>query len=189
MALVGSALMIGMTIVSPLQGFSIFAPISKMMQVREAIVKGQVNYRIDNDLPYLDTVENKTKFLLKTVLTSSVMYMEVETFDIEPVNEQIAVYETSYVKGRINSPILDVLIVILFIVGAWVLFRRFDMESLLIFSLLLITAIFLFVAIPLPWQRYYLIMQIPYSLIAGAGAGEIWAWGTKFIGQPIRRKN
>jgi hypothetical protein len=185
MAFLGCALIVGMIIGSPLEGFRIFVPISKMMQVRKSVVKNQVNYRIDNDLFYLNTVENKTKFLLETVLRSNVMYMEVATFDIDPVNGQIAAYETSHIQGRINSPVLDAIILILFIIGAWTLLRRFDMESLLIFSLFLVTAIFIIAAVSLPWQRYYLIMQIPYSLIAGAGVEYTWVWGKKFIGQSI----
>ena len=193
LALAGCALIVGMTVVSPSLWYRIHIPFSKMMEIRKVIIGGQVDYLMSNNLFYLNTIENKARFLLTSIVTSSVassaMYMDTASLGINPINEQIAIYETSYLDGRINTPILDALIVILFAVGIWALFRRFSMESLLIFSLLFITTAVLFASIPLPWQRYFLILQIPYSLIAGAGAGDVWAWGTKFIEQPIRRKN
>lgn len=192
LALAGCALIVSMTAVSPSLWYRVHIPFSKMMEVRKVIIGGQVDYLMSNNLFYLNTFENKARFLLTSIVTSSVassaMYMDSTNLGINPIDEQIAIYEASYLDGRIDTPILDALIVILFAVGIRVLFRRFSMESLLIFSLLFITTAVLFVSIPLPWQRYFLILQIPYSMIAGAGAAEIWTWGTTFLDQRTERK-
>lgn len=181
LSLAGCALIVGMTIVSPSLWYRIHIPFSEMMEIRRVIIGGQVDYLMSNNLFYLNTIENKARFLLTSIMTSrvtsSAMYMDATSFGINPINEQIAIYEASYLDGRIDTPALDALIVILFAVGIWALFRRFSMESLLIFSLLFITTTVLFVSIPLPWQRYFLIIQIPYALLAGAGANQIWIWG------------
>ena len=109
------------------------------------------------------------------------MYMEVQTFDIKPIHEQITAYETSYLSGRTGSLIFDPLIALLFAVGGWMIFRELTMEKLLVLFLFVVTAAFLFLTISLPWQRYFLIMQISYALIAGLGAGYVWKWTGQFL--------
>jgi hypothetical protein len=128
-------------------------------------------------------------FLFGTILTSKVMYMEVPSFDIPPVHEQIAYYENLPVSGRTGSLVADGFVAVLVVVGGWSLLKQFNAESLLIYSLLITTGVLLFAMVPLPWQRYYLIMQIPLSLIAGAGANQIWGWTKFFNGQRVNKKN
>lgn len=188
LALAGCVLIIWMTAVSPTLWYRFYIPFSKMTEVRKWTMERQVEYLISNNLFYFNTIENKASFFLASIMKSGATYMEVKAFDIDPINEQIAIYETSYLEGRIETPIFDLLIAILFFIGAFALFRRWSLESLLIFSMLFITGVVLFILVPLPWQRYFLIMQIPYSLIAGAGAREIWAWITKVVHQPIMLK-
>ena len=189
LALASCILVIGMSIASPSQWRRFFAPITGMLEVRETLLDSQVQNRIRYNLPYLDTAESKASFLLMTTFTSHVMYMEVTSFDVLPINKQIAAYEVSIIHGRMGSPFSDGCIAVLFIIGMWVLIRRFGIESLMIISLLIISAVFLFISVPLPWQRYFLIMQIPYSLIAGAGAGQLWKWGRKLVESRVRVQN
>jgi len=103
--------------------------------------------------------------------------MEVPSFDIPLVREQITDYEDSLFSGRTGSLLADGFVAILVVIGGWSLLREFNTESILIYSLLITSGILLVAMVPLPWQRYFLIMQIPYSLIAGAGANQIWIWG------------
>jgi hypothetical protein len=147
------------------------------------MIRGQVN----NSPNPLVTPGDKLAFLLGTTFTSRVMYMEAISFDVPPFHEQIASYENSFTSGRIGSPWMDGFIIFLAILGGWALQRQFNAESLLIYSLLIITGILLFVTVPLPWQRYFLIMQIPYSLIAGVGAGRVLEWGEHFFTQQTRQ--
>ena len=188
LALAGCVLIIGMTLAFPTLWRRFPAPLNIMIKTRESILGGQVNYYKDNNLFYLNTAKNKMKFLLETTLSSKVMYMEAPSFDIPPVHEQIAAYEDSLISGRTGSLLADGLVAVLVVIGGWSLLRQFNAESLFIYSLLITTGILLFAMVPLPWQRYFLIMQIPYALIAGAGVNQLWNWG-KFNEQPINQKN
>jgi hypothetical protein len=177
----GCVLIVMMTLISPTLWLRAHIPISEMTEVRKSTMKGQVDYLESNDLFHFDTIGSKAKFLLNSIVVSDAVYMEVLSFDVEPMKQQIAVYEGSQLAGRHDNPVLDLLIALIFVIGMMVLLKPFSVESLLIFSLLLITAIVLFLSVPLPWQRYFLIMQIPYALIAGVGAGRIWEWGNLFV--------
>lgn len=181
LALASCALIIGMSVVSPTQWRRFLAPVTSMIEVRDSILDGQIGYRTQNGLPNLDTAQSRLGFLLRSTFVTNVMYMELAKFDIDPINQQIMAYERSYLHGRIDNPVVDASIGILFMVGIWILFKRFNAESLMLYSLLVVTSLFLLASIPLPWQRYYLIMQIPYSLIAGAGMGQAWMWGKQLI--------
>ena len=183
LALAGCLLMIVMTIISPSQWRRLASPFTGMIEVRDTLVKAQVGNRIRFNRPYLNTGKSRVTFLLTTMSSSNVMYMEEESFNIDPINEQIATYENSHIRGRVESHLLDIFIILLFIVGWWGMLKRFSAEDIMAVSLFLVTAIILLVSIPLPWQRYFLIMQIPYSLIAGMGAEQLLEWGKQFIRQ------
>jgi hypothetical protein len=185
LALAGCALIIGMTIIEPSQWSKLPAPVTSMIKAREAIIGGQLQDDAGKSIFDLNTAKNRMKFLLGNTLTSKVMYMEVSSFDVPPVREQIMTYENSFVSGRIGSPVADGFVAILAILGGWALLRRFNAESLFVYSLLITSGIFLLIMIPLAWQRYFLIMQIPYALLAGAGVNQIWIWSRKPTEQPI----
>lgn len=185
LTLAGCMLIVGMTIISPTLWRKFPTPVISMIETRKAIIGGQVQIRKDNNMFYLGTARDKTTFLLETTLTSKVMYMEVPSFDVPPVREQITAYENSLVSGRTGSLLADGFIAVLVVVGGWSLLRQFNAESLLIYSLLITTGVLLFAMVPLPWQRYFLIMQIPYSLMAGVGANRIWVWGENSMNSQI----
>jgi hypothetical protein len=145
-----------------------------MFETRESILGGQVGYYKGNNF---STAKDRMTFFLKTTLSSKAMYMEAPSFDIPPVHEQITAYENSLISGRTGSLLADGFVAVLVVIGGWALLRQFNAESLLIYSLLITSGILLFAMVPLPWQRYFLIMQIPYALLAGAGANQIWIWG------------
>ena len=182
----GCALVIGMTILSPSLWRKFSMPFSAMVDVRKMMIDSQLKYYTENHLSYLDSPGLKVSFLLSSTLTSKVMYMDTSGFDVEPIREQIVVYEFSLLSGRTDAPILDGFIVILFIVGTRGLIKHFRAESLFTFSLLVFTVAFLLLFVPLPWRRYFLIMQVPYALIAGAGAEQIWTWGKQWYGRLLQ---
>jgi hypothetical protein len=188
LALVGCILIIGMTMAWPKQWSGLVTPVTSMIEVRESIVAGQIKNLENENLFDPTTPMNRLVFLLENIFTSRVMYAEVSSFDVPPFHEQVKAYEDSFFSGRIGSPLANGFVAFLAIVGGWLLFRQFNVESLLVYSLFITCGVFLFFMIPLPWQRYFFIMQIPYSLMAGAGANQIWDWGRKFIEQPVNRK-
>jgi 4-amino-4-deoxy-L-arabinose transferase-like glycosyltransferase len=188
LALAGCVFIIWMTISSPMLWRRFPAPVIIMIETRESIIGGQVKNYKDNNPFYFNTAKDRMKFLLETTLTSKAMYMEAPSFDIPPVHEQITAYEDSFLSGRTGSLLADGFIAVLVVIGGWALLRQFNAESLFVYSLLITTGILLFAMVPLPWQRYFLIMQIPYALIAGAGVNQLWNWG-KFNEHPINKKN
>ncbi len=180
----GWVLIISMIIRSPNLWQQFSTPLTSMIQARQAILGGQITIVSD---PI--TAQNRLHFLLSNIFRSKVMYMESSSFDVQPFHEQIAIYEDSFLSGRTGSPYWDGFIAIWAVLGGWSLIRKFRAESFLIYSLLVICSVMLFAMIPLLWQRYFLIMQIPYSLIAGVGMGEAWAWGTRLAKQTISRQS
>lgn len=152
-------------------------PISIMLETREIAVQGQLTHPSAS----MQTINDKTAFFLRTVFTSRVMYMEAASFDVPPFHEQIANYENTFFSGRINILFIDILLVIFVVIGGWRLIRYFNERSLFICILFVVTAVLLFMMIPLAWQRYFLIMQIPYSLIVGTGFHQILIWGKSYL--------
>lgn len=178
LALAGCILMIGMTIVAPTQWSKLFTSVTSMLELRDSMGKNPFEP---------ERAKKRLAFLLETTLTSRVMYMEVSSFDVPPFHEQIATYEASILSGRIGSPLADGFVAALVIIGGWSLLKQFNAESLFVYSLLITTGTLLFITIPVLWQRYFLIMQIPYSLIAGMGMGKAWAWGAQLAKQTLSR--
>jgi len=175
-ALVGLILIIGMTIISPTQWSKFPTPIISMIETREAVVGGQLANFAEQNLFTPNTTKNRMAFLFENIYTSKVMYMEVPSFDVPPFQQMIKTYEASFFSGRTGSPLLDGFVAILFAIGGWSLLKKFDLNGLFAYSLLVVTIVLLFFIIPLSWQRYFLIIQIPYSLFAGVGANQIWLW-------------
>lgn len=168
LALIGFILAVGLTVKEPSQWNSVLTPLTSMMQVREGAVAGQLEFvgeRADNP--------NKLSFFLQTIFTSQVMYAEVDSFDVPAFHEQIKHYEDSWLSGRVHSQFIDGIIFFFALLGVWYLLKPFNALSLFIFSLFIMCGVLLYVLIPLPWQRYFLIMQIPYSLIASIGFKKI----------------
>ncbi|MCK6585462.1 MAG: hypothetical protein L6Q49_20365, partial [Anaerolineales bacterium] len=122
------------------------------------------------------TKRNRLGFLIENTISSDVMYMEAASFAVPPFHEQILVYERSGLSGRTGSLLFDGIIAALAILGGWVLLKKFTGEGFFIHLLFFVTAVLLFFLISLSWQRYFLIMQIPYSLLVGFGSNRIWLW-------------
>jgi len=167
------------TLVSPALWMTLHTPLVSMLDLREGLMSAQMISSSDRNEFNGDTFTNRLPFLLKNTVSSQVMYMETASFDVPPFHEQIAAYEESWLSGRTGSFLWDGLILLLALIGGWRLFQRWIPEGLLAYFLLLITGSMLFFMIPLSWQRYFLIMQIPYLLFAGAGAGWVWSYLTR----------
>lgn len=168
LAFVGLIVVIGLTIKEPNQWNTLFTPLDSMIKTREGAVSGQLVF-IGADAENID----KLPFFLETIFTSRVMYAEVDSFDVPPFHEQIAVYEDSFLSGRMGPSFMDGIVFILAIFGGWYMLKPLKEESLFVFALFIVTGIFLYILIPLPWQRYFLVMQIPYSIMIGMGFKKI----------------
>lgn len=182
-ACIGGGLVLGMTIISPALWAQLPIPIVSMLELRESIVGGQISVSTDLNLFEPDSTKNRLPFVVENTVSSDVMYMETASFDVPPVHEHIRAYESSFLSGRTGSWMWDGLILILVLLGIWALIEKFDPENLFTLSLLLITGVLLYFIISLSWQRYFLILQIPYVLLAGIGGRQVWAWIKRFTAQ------
>jgi len=172
LALAGCVTMMGATLLSPALWAQLHVPLVSMADAREQIVEGQEGTldQEHSDLP------ERVRFLFETTISSKVMYFENSNFDVPPYHELIRVYERSVLRGRTGSWAWDALLAVLALVGVWAFVRKWDAVSFFAVVLLLVTGVSLPILIPLFWQRYYLIMQIPYLLAAGVGAVQLWSF-------------
>ncbi len=170
-------LIISMTLKAPAQWTTLFTPVQSMVKLRQEMspASHESNW-----------LKNKAAFFAKTILFSKAMYMEVASFDVPPFHAQIQAYEDSFFSGRTDSTLIDLSIMLLAIIGGLALLMNFNSESLFTYALLVISGVLLFLATPLPWQRYLLIMQIPYSLLAGVGISSVW---NRLQGLTLKPKN
>ena len=181
LAAVGLALVLGMTLISPSLWGKLHIPLSSMAELRQSIVGSQVQVSNGQDILKAGSEMSRLSFLLENTISSKVMYMEVDSFNVPPVQKSIEMYEASLLSGRTGSLVFDGLILLLVLLGMWTLLKNFNEASILVYFLLFITGAFLLVAIPLAWQRYFIIMQFPYMLLVGAGAYQIDLWLKRFL--------
>lgn len=176
LAIAGLLLMAGMTLRSPALWGDIQTPVLAMLKTREGVVAGQSAVIGEANQFEADSMKNRLGFLVGNTISSDVMYMEMAYFDVPPYHALIAAYEGSGLGGRTGSLLLDGLILMVALAGGWALIKSFTGEGFFIFSLFFVSAVLLYLLIPLSWQRYFLIMQIPYSLLVGLGVGWVWSW-------------
>lgn len=188
LALVGLALLAGMSARSPALWRDIPMPILAMLETRKGVVAGQDVVIGESNRFEAGSMKNRLGFLVENTVSSDVMYMETASFDVPPFHELIHSYERSGLGGRTGSLWIDGLILIVALLGGWTLLKPFSAESFFVFLLFFVTAILLYLLISLSWQRYFLIMQIPYSLLIGFGSNQIWLWFRGFkMQQPAKQ--
>lgn len=176
LSVVGFVLVVWMTVRSPVLWVGLPDPVLHMLEFRDGLVDVQIASSGSQNLLESDSFRNRLSFLLENMVSSQVMYFENANFDFPLYHEMIAAYEDSFLSGRTGSLIWDGLILILALIGGWMFLMKPAAESLFVYSLFLVTGIFLFFMIPLSWQRYFLVMQIPYMLFASAGGAHLWTW-------------
>ena len=173
---IGCTLIFCMTMISPSLWSKLSVPVVSMVEFRDGLVGAQLASSLNQNLFGDSIFMNRLAFLMTNVVSSRVMYMENATFDILPYHELINNYERSLLSGRTGSLLIDGLILIFALIGGWFLARNFTAEGWFVIFLLFITGTLLFFMIPLLWQRYFLILQIPYLLLAGVGVNQCWLW-------------
>lgn len=173
--LVPIGLLAGVTIASPNVWIRVTEPIQLMADARKEVMTAQLDYRVRNGLFNLDTPGKKAAHLAKTVFDSNSMGTDSPRFDIARTREQKRAYLESFLSGRHGLRLIDVLIGALFAAGIWKTVRHFGADSILVLSMLLLSALILFLSTPLPFDRYFLVLQIPYALLAGIGAQQLRA--------------
>jgi hypothetical protein len=178
---IGLVLVIGITMFSPDLWADMKIPADAMIDMRAEMSGGPIgNYTISyfSDPAALSA---KVKFFWNNIYSSDVMYFEHNNFDVPPFHKIIDIYENSLLSGRVGSVWADGLVAALVLTGLYAMFRRLNTEDLFTCLLFFVSGILLFILIPVQWQRYTLIMQIPYSLIAGVGVWQVWLWSRNAV--------
>jgi 4-amino-4-deoxy-L-arabinose transferase-like glycosyltransferase len=103
------------------------------------------------------------------------------------IADQIASYDGLWYAGRHGGPVWGVLLIALFVAGLIALIPRGREDAVwLALIWLVITTLALLLSVPLDWERYYLPLQPPLALVAGAGAAWLWARIVR-LSQRLRR--
>jgi len=104
-------------------------------------------------------------------MADQLLFAKAEFWDVtEESQAQIQSYEDSHLDGRKGGAVWGIVMLVLVAAGLWVaLVRRRRWESLLLILWLVIPASVILLANSLPWQRYYIILIAPWSILAGFG--------------------
>jgi 4-amino-4-deoxy-L-arabinose transferase-like glycosyltransferase len=94
------------------------------------------------------------------------------------IGDQIAAYEASRLGG-INWNALGLLAYAVITVGVVSLLLARQPMGLLFVGVLAFAVLSLFIATPLPWQRYYLLLAAPLAIAAGIGVDTLWEYTVK----------
>lgn len=128
-------------------------------------------------------LNERVNYFIRQTLIADPMYAEVDFF--QPyITEQVAAYEASPWAGIAigGSPIGAILLAMLAGIGELMLALKRTSQTALLVMWALGSIIFVIVATPLEWQRYYLMAFSPFALLASIG---LWAPIQALIGRRV----
>jgi 4-amino-4-deoxy-L-arabinose transferase-like glycosyltransferase len=159
------AALLATLVIFPMAWFTIIAAPVGVTIARGYLMRGQAetNY-------HQDTLRERVENLVDQSFFAGTQYFENPLWaNFEPIRVQIATYESAHLDGRGGGVGWGLLLIALDGLGAWWLYaRRQQGTTLLIVGWLAIPALSLLVS-PLAWQRYYIVLIAPLSLVAGMG--------------------
>jgi hypothetical protein len=121
----------------------------------------------------------RTEALINSAFFARPQYYEVAYWK-DDIAGQIAAYDGKWYAGRGGGPIWGALLVTLCGIGLIYLIPRWREDAVwLALIWLVVTAVGLYVSVPLEWQRYYLPLQAPLAVMSGAGAAGLKTWLAK----------
>jgi hypothetical protein len=140
----------------------IYRPIRIMVQARADLIRAAERPGVT-----MTTFESRIGVMAEQLLFAKAGYWVGS-----PESEaQIQVYEEYHLDGRSGGTVWGIVILVLAGGGLWVtLVRRRGWETLLLMLWLAVPAVILLVTNSLPWQRYYLMLIAPWSILAGFAA-------------------
>jgi hypothetical protein len=120
----------------------------------------------------LPTAKSRVREMAVQLLTAKTQYYESFYWDdLEEEHVQIRAYEAAGLNGRGGGTAWGIVIFLLAAAGATaVVVRHRRWETLILFLWLALPAAALLITNPLAWQRYYIILIAPWSVLAGYAA-------------------
>jgi 4-amino-4-deoxy-L-arabinose transferase-like glycosyltransferase len=157
-------------VIFPMAWITIIAAPVGVTIARAYLMRGQAetNY-------HQDTVRERVENLIDQSFFAPTQYFENPIWaNFEPIRVQITAYENAHLDGRGGGVGWGLLLIALDGLGAWWLYaRRQQGTTLLIVGWLVIPALSLLIS-PLAWQRYYIVLIAPLSLVAGVGVVQLF---------------
>jgi hypothetical protein len=139
----------------------------------------------------LASVKTRIRVMAEQLLLAKAQYSEAYSWDgLAEKEAQIRIYEDARLNGRGGGPAWGVVMFLLLAGGLWGAFlRRREWEMMILFLWLVFPTVIILVTNPLVWQRYYLILIPPWSVLAGFAAvpltsPEFWKRIRRFFRKP-----
>ncbi len=158
---------IGITVFSPRAWSGIYQPIRIIAEARAELMG--VHETLGMDLP---SFGSRIGEMGNQLLFAKTQYYESLVWDsLEEEQSQIRTYEDSHLDGRGGGTVWGVIILVLAAGGLCALFsQRRGWEAFFLFLWFSVPAAALLIINPLAWQRYYLLLIAPWSVLAGFAA-------------------
>jgi 4-amino-4-deoxy-L-arabinose transferase-like glycosyltransferase len=165
------AALLATLVIFPMAWFTIIAA-----PVGVTIARGYLMQKQAETNYHQDTLRERVETLVDQSFFAGTQYFENPLWaNFVPIRVQIAAYENAHLDGRGGGVGWGLLLIALDGLGAWWLYaRRQQGTTLLIVGWLVIPVLSLLFS-PLAWQRYYIVLIAPLSLIAGMGVIQIAA--------------
>jgi len=175
------AVSVGISFFIPRAWAGIYQPIRIIAQTRAELIK--VHETLGMELP---TFASRIGELADQLLFAETQYYESLAWDgLEEEQLQIRIYEDSRLDGRGGGTAWGIVVSVLAVIGLWtLLLQRRGWEGFFLFLWLSAPAAILLMVNSLAWQRYYLILIAPWSVLAGFAAAPLTS--PTFLGS-IRR--
>jgi 4-amino-4-deoxy-L-arabinose transferase-like glycosyltransferase len=149
----------------PIAGYDLVA-----MPVKIVAARGYLMHKQTQSTYHQDTLRERVKMLVDQAYFAGPQYYEDPLWaDFEPITVEIAAYEHAHLDGR-RGMIWGVLLIALDGLGAWWLYVHRRQGTTLLIGCWLAILVLMLLANPLAWQRYYIVLTAPLSLVAGLGA-------------------
>jgi len=181
-----AAAVIGLTLARPDAWISICQPVRIIIAERAALTR--VHNSLGLDLP---TFGSRLGEMADQMLSARTQYYESLVWDtLEAEQSQIRAYEAAFLDGRGGGMAWGVILAALAVIGsAALVWQRRGWEGLFLALWLGVPALGLLIVNTLAWQRYYLILIAPWSVLAGfAGvpltSPELWKRVRTLVAKP-----
>jgi hypothetical protein len=119
----------------------------------------------------LNTPAERIITLVNELFFAKTQYYELGYWSsFSEIRDQIMVYENAHLNGRDDGVFLGVALIVLTALGCWALIQEWKgIQTLLVILWFLLPAVILLLTNPLPWQRYYIVLQIQLAVMTGLG--------------------
>lgn len=166
--IVGGGLLIAVTAVSFGVWFTLPSEVFGVMGQRADLIQSQAD-----DYGRMTSLGTRVEMLVDELLFEDAQYFEDprwEAFDVTA--QQIADYEASGLEGW-SGPLRGTITLACVLLGMITLALRWSyLEAWMLAGWLVLPAFSLLITNPLPWQRYYIMLQAPLAVIGGFGVAE-----------------